>query len=98
MQSFLLQEKKKTSTMETLTEAQELQIAKIVRRELEALVKRVDAEKFKSVLSIGQAAEILDCGETFIRTLLRSGRLVKVKIEGRTYVSVRSMKELQKPL
>lgn len=83
--------------MEMFTEAQEMQIAIIFRRELQRQSEVDLRAKLKTTLSIPEAAEILDASENFIWNLLKAGKLERVKIVGRTYVTIKSLKEIQKP-
>jgi len=83
--------------MEDFTPSQLRQIRDELQREFREHELRLKYDRLKMALSIKEAAGILDSSESFIHTLLRAGKLERVKIERKTYVSVRSLKDIQKP-
>ena len=84
--------------MESLSPQTLTQIAVVIRQELQRQASDMSIAKVKTTLSVSEAADLLDASENFNYGLLKNGKLERVKIEGKTYVTIKSLKEIQKPL
>lgn len=83
--------------MEEFTPTQAEQITTIVRRELDAFEKRIEANRMKSSFTISETAKILKCSRYKLSDLIRDGHLEIVMIGKRKYVSKRSILKIQTP-
>jgi excisionase family DNA binding protein len=56
----------------------------------------VKKNAFRKAVKIQRAAEALDCSRDKIYDLINSGELETVKIQGTTYITIKSLEEIQK--
>jgi excisionase family DNA binding protein len=68
-------------------------VAKKVISMIDPIVKK---NAFRKAVKIQRAAEALDCSRDKIYDLINSGELETVKIQGTTYITIKSLEEIQK--
>lgn len=66
-----------------------------VREIVQSIVSELKIRNMKSIVSINEAARVLERDRRFVYELINEGYLRKVKIKGASYVTIRSLEKLQ---